>query len=124
MADQVSEHAGHAQDAATLLRTRALSSLPPLPGSLQESVIYASIISAVVAAVVMYLAWRGFSRRPPSSKPLTRGGHPIALNPEEKVKMKLVEKEVGSYMVPVSTSALHTASHALTFYIYTRGTGV
>lgn len=66
---------------------------------------YVSIISAIVAAVVMFLAWRGFSRRPPSSKPQTRGGHPIALNPEEKVKMKLVEKEVGAYMVHVSTSA-------------------
>lgn len=63
---------------------------------------YASILSAVVAAVVMFLAWRSLtSRSSPSVAPSSKkkGGHPIALNPEEKVPMKLVEKKVGAYIL-------------------------
>ena len=66
---------------------------------------YASIVSALVAAAVMYLAWRGFASRrsasPAAAAPSSRerGGHPIALDPEKKIPMKLVEKKVGSYKI-------------------------
>ena len=66
---------------------------------------YVSILSAVVAAAVMFLAWRSLtSRSSPSVAPSSKkkGGHPIALNPEEKVPMKLVEKKVGAYSMCLS----------------------
>ena len=64
---------------------------------------FASIVSALVAAAVMYLAWRGFASRRSSASPSAaapssreRRGHPIALDPEKKIPMKLVEKKVGA----------------------------
>ena len=64
---------------------------------------YVYIASAVVAAVVMFIVWRGFTSRrsagassPAAPSSGEREGHPITLNPEEKIPMKLVDKKVGA----------------------------